>query len=148
VDPSRGELRRNLAGRLLIEGEQQDAGGGLVEAMHWIDTSADLVADLLQRKAGLPLVDEAAVDEQAGRLVHRHQARVLIQDVQVVFPDRRTARVQPYHPVIGAASRYREQPAKSPPASDLIESIGLFVEEWRLGLGRMNALTGSAAGVA
>jgi hypothetical protein len=50
--------------------------------------------------------------------------------------------------VIGAASRYREQSAKSPPASDLIESIGLFVEEWRLGLGRMNALTGSAAVVA
>jgi hypothetical protein len=117
--------------------------------MHWIDAPADLVADLLQREAGLPLVDEAAVHEQPGRLMHRHQEGVLIKNVQASpFLLLRTASAPLYHAVIVGASRSREHDRMFPPASDFIASIERFAEEWGSGLDQSNALTGSATGVA
>ena len=76
------ELLAEAARRLGVEGEQQHAGGALVEAMHGLHAAADLVAQQLHGEARFVAVDVAAMDEQAGRLVDGDQVFVAVQDGQ------------------------------------------------------------------
>ena len=72
------ELDAETARGFGIEGEQQQAGGAAVEAMHGLDAAADLVAQQLHREARFVAVQVAAMHQQAGRLVDGDQVFVAI----------------------------------------------------------------------
>lgn len=79
-DPAVGDDLGHAAGYLLVQGEDENAGRGLVEPVERIDPSAKLVPQDLHGIPGLPAVDEAAMDQEAGGFVHRDQVLILIQN--------------------------------------------------------------------
>jgi hypothetical protein len=69
-----------MAGNLLVQGKEENAGRGLVEPVERIDPSSKLVPKDLHGILRLMAVDEAAVDQEAGGFVHRDQVLVLVQN--------------------------------------------------------------------
>src|SRR5690606_1022175 len=68
------------AGGLRVAGEQQQAGGGAVQAVHGVDVVAAVqLAGVLQGELGFVFVDGAAVYQQTRGLVHGQQPVVPVQ---------------------------------------------------------------------
>ena len=77
LGPSDAGLRRRS--RFLVEGEENDAGCGTVQAVDRVDVRPDLVAHELEEGGGITRLG-AAVDEEPPGLVDRNEAVVAIQD--------------------------------------------------------------------
>lgn len=84
-DPSRFEQVGCRPGRFRVKGEEQNAGGGFVQAVDRENPLTDRVANHLKRKPGFARGDEAPVDEQPGRFMDGHEMGVPVEDIQVRF---------------------------------------------------------------
>jgi hypothetical protein len=76
------ELPADFARAAGVEGEQQHAGGTLVEAVQGMHALPDLVAQQLHGEARFVAVDVAAMDQQAGGLVDGDEEVVAVEDVE------------------------------------------------------------------
>lgn len=66
------KLLRQQAGGVAVEGKQQYAGGGAVEAVHGENVLANLVAQGLHGKAGFVPIEPASVHQHARRFADGH----------------------------------------------------------------------------
>ena len=76
------ELLRQQAGGFGVEGKQEDAGCGAVEAVGGIDVLSDLVAQGLHDELCFVAVEPASVDEHSGGFVDSDDAAVAVEDVE------------------------------------------------------------------
>ena len=75
------KLLRQQAGGFGVEGKQEDAGCGAVEAVGGIDVLSDLVAQGLHDELCFVAVEPASVDEHSGGFVDGDGAAVAVEDV-------------------------------------------------------------------
>ena len=76
------ELLRQQAGGFGVEGKQEDAGCGAVEAVGGINVLSDLVAQGLHDELCFVAVEPASVDEHSGGFVDGDGAAVAVEDVE------------------------------------------------------------------
>ena len=76
------ELLRQQAGGFGVEGKQEDAGCGAVEAVDGVDVLSDLVAQRLHGEDGFAAVQPRTVDEHSCGLVDGNGAAVAVDDVE------------------------------------------------------------------
>ena len=76
------ELLRQQAGGFGVEGKQEDAGCGAVEAVGGIDVLSDLVAQGLHDELCFVAVEPASVDEHSGGFVDGDGAAVAVEDFE------------------------------------------------------------------
>ena len=73
---------RQRARRRRVQAHHQHAAGALVEPVHGVDMLAQLVAQRLHYKTGLPGIQSGAVHQPACRFVHRHHIVIAPENVQ------------------------------------------------------------------